>query len=65
MRSRPISAKVIMLAHALTLFSQTDDEDVLLGGFGMGEGGPLPTHVPKLREQATIVKHWYAHTPVW
>ena len=50
----------------------TDDEDVVLGGFGMGGGGdtateptqPLPRHVPALRSRGTLITHWYANTPV-
>ena len=46
------------------VFFLTDDQDVLLGGFGMGEGHPLPRAIPALRTQGTVVKHWFAHTPV-
>ena len=52
----------------------TDDEDVVLGGFGMGGASaldpsrpptqPLPRAVPALRARGTVLKHWYAHTPV-
>ena len=46
------------------VFFLTDDQDVLLGGFGMGTGHPLPHAIPALRKQGTIVRHWFAHTPV-
>ena len=52
----------------------TDDEDVVLGGFGMGGASaadparpptePLPRAVPALRARGTLLPHWYAHTPV-
>ena len=41
-----------------------DDQDVLLGGFGLGTGQPLPHAIPALRKHGTIVTHWFAHTPV-
>jgi len=52
----------------------TDDEDVVLGGFGMGGASaadpsapptqPLPRAVPALRARGALLPHWYAHTPV-